>query len=185
MHALGLLERTDGPVILEDFPDDPPGWSDQPGWQPPIGPAQPASSDLAGQFAAELAKIMPVWDKAKSRYGRTSVGLSAQDPAEWPGFVAASLRGEAPVVPMHKTVALTLRYFSDDLRALYSEAAQAVGPAPASRQIDDWFWRNTVAGQVMIALRNAGITGADPEMKTVATRFLVPTIYLPADAPKP
>lgn len=31
MQALGLLERTDGPVILEDFPDDPPGWSDRPG----------------------------------------------------------------------------------------------------------------------------------------------------------
>jgi len=32
MRALGLLERHDGPVILEDFPDDPPNWSDTPGW---------------------------------------------------------------------------------------------------------------------------------------------------------
>ena len=28
LAALGLLERTDGPVILEDFPEDPPGWTD-------------------------------------------------------------------------------------------------------------------------------------------------------------
>ena len=34
-HALSLLERTDGPVILDDFPDDPPGLVDTPGWTPP------------------------------------------------------------------------------------------------------------------------------------------------------
>ena len=28
MAALGLLERTDGPVVLEDFVEDPPGWRD-------------------------------------------------------------------------------------------------------------------------------------------------------------
>ena len=31
LRALGLLERGDGPVILEDFPDDPPSWFDAPG----------------------------------------------------------------------------------------------------------------------------------------------------------
>ena len=35
MAALGLLERTDGPVILEDFTEDPPGWRDTPGWRAP------------------------------------------------------------------------------------------------------------------------------------------------------
>ena len=35
LAALSLLKRTDGPVVLEDFPDDPPGLRDTPGWQPP------------------------------------------------------------------------------------------------------------------------------------------------------
>ena len=30
LAALGLLERTEGPVILEDFNEDPPGWQDAP-----------------------------------------------------------------------------------------------------------------------------------------------------------
>ena len=44
MQALNLLERTDGPVILEHFPDDNPSWSDRVGWQPAINlPALSAS----------------------------------------------------------------------------------------------------------------------------------------------
>jgi len=35
MAALALLERTDGPVILEDFTEDPPGWRDEPAWAEP------------------------------------------------------------------------------------------------------------------------------------------------------
>jgi hypothetical protein len=32
LAALNLLTRTDGPVTLEDFTEDPPGWQDSPDW---------------------------------------------------------------------------------------------------------------------------------------------------------
>src|ERR1700745_455518 len=35
LAALALLERTDGPVILDDFSDDPAGWRDTPAWRAP------------------------------------------------------------------------------------------------------------------------------------------------------
>jgi hypothetical protein len=43
--ALGLLERTEELVILEDFPDDPPGWADNPTWTAPV--TTPARSRLS------------------------------------------------------------------------------------------------------------------------------------------
>ena len=187
MHALGLLERTDGPVILEDFPDDPPGWTDQVGWQPPIGPDEPSSADpaaLGQQFAGELAKLRPAWEAAQIRYGRTTVGLAGQDPVAWPAFATAFLQGERPVVAPHITGGLSLRYLGDDIRAMSYEAAQAVGPAPASRQIDAWFWRSTIAGALLIALRNLAVTSNDPDLKTIGTRFMVPSIYVPPGSPK-
>ncbi len=187
MQALELLERTDGPVILEDFPDDPPGWLDRPGWTAPTGPAEHLASDpeaMGLQLDTELAAIRPSWQEAQARYGRTTVGLSFQDPATWPGFVAEFLAGGRPVVASYRTSALALRYLGDDIRAMYAEAAQAAGPTPASRQIDAWFWRETIAGQVLIALRNIAVTGDDAGLKTIGARFLVPTIYLPPDAPK-
>src|ERR1700734_331720 len=56
LQALRLLERTDGPVLLEHFPDDNPSWFDRPDWQPAI--ALPAPGPLQGAwegaFRAEL-----------------------------------------------------------------------------------------------------------------------------------
>ena len=57
-HALSLLERTDGPVILDDFPDDPPGLTDTSGWTPPAGTRAvlfDGPEVWRAAFAAELA----------------------------------------------------------------------------------------------------------------------------------
>ena len=185
MHALGLLEREDGPIILEDFPDDPPGWLDRPGWQAPLATAAPfpAPADPSAwseRFSAELAAVRPCWEKAQSRFGRTTVGLAGQGPEHWPGFTAAILRGELLIVPPHDTAALSLRFLCDDIKAMYSEAAQSVGEAPAARQIDQWFWKETVAGQLLIALRAAAMASDNNALKTVGGRFFVPAPFLPA-----
>jgi hypothetical protein len=143
-----LLERTDGPVILEDFPEDPPGLQDTPGWRAPMLPlttARPNEPDAwATAFAGELALLLPLWKQAQQRFGRTTVGLSFQPVQAWPGFAARFLSGELPSVVAHDTPALALRFLCDDVKALYGEAAQAAGAAPSSRQVDAWFWRQTM-----------------------------------------
>jgi len=182
-QALALLERTDGPVILEDFPDDPPGWLDTPAWTPPAMPAR-AAPDSPGAwrtaFAAELAALRPAWVRAGRRFGRTTVGLSGLPDDAWPDLAAHFLAGESPTVHAHDTAALALRFMCDDVKAFYGEAAQADGAAPASRQIDAWFWRQTVAGQLLIALRAAAAASDNNAVRTVGGRFLVPAPWLPA-----
>ena len=181
LAALSLLERTDGPVILEDFPEDPPGLRDTPGWQPPpvTAAATPATPQAwATAFAEELAALMPRWRSAQIRFGRTSVGLSFQPPKAWPGFATRFLTGELPKVPELETAALSLRFLCDDIKALYGEAAQAEGPAPSSQQVDLWFWRQTVAGQLLLALRQAAVASDNNALKTVGGRFFVPTPWL-------
>src|ERR1700722_790492 len=80
MQALRLLERADGPVILEQFPDDNPSWFDRPGWKPAIDlkPPSPALHDANAweeAFRLELMAVVPVWERFKTRFGRASVGL--------------------------------------------------------------------------------------------------------------
>ena len=182
MQALRLLERDDGPVILEDFPDDPPGWTDRAGWLPPFesaGALAEAPDAAAGQVAAEMARLRPFWEAARARFGRTTVGLSGQAPEAWPGYLGTALGGTLPVVAPHGSGALSLRFLGDDVRAMYSEAAQAHGPAPASRQIDGWFWRATMAGRALIRLRAMAVASEDEALRTVGTRFLVPAVWLP------
>ncbi len=169
--ALALLERTDGPVILEDFPDDPPGWLDNPDWTAPV-------TDPSTAFAAELRAILPLWETAQARFGRTSVGLSFQAPSAWPDFAAAILAGELQVVPQLDTTALSVRFLCDDIKALYGEAAQAVGPAPSAKQVDTWFWRHTAAGALLQALRRTAMDSENNALKTVGGRFFVPTPWV-------
>jgi hypothetical protein len=179
--ALALLERTDGPVILEDFPDNPPGWPDNPAWvAPPL--AAPATCGTGAEwlaaFAAELAWIMPRWEEAQVRFGRTSIGLSFQAPEAWPGFAARVVDGGLPVVSELGTTALSVRFLCDDIKALYGEAAQASGPQPSAMQVDRWFWRQTVAGRMLLTLRRVAMASENNALKTVGGRFFVPAPWV-------
>jgi hypothetical protein len=184
MQALRLLKRTDGPVLLEYFPDDNPSWFDRPDWQPTVTlpvPTSPTSAlEWKPAFQAELALMLPGWERFKARFSRTTVGLAGQPPEAWPEFATSFLDGGLPTVPAHDTPALALRFMADDLKALYGEAVQAEGPPLSARQIDQWFWRQTVAGQLLIALREVASKSENNALKTVGGRFSVPLPYLPA-----
>src|ERR1700710_1291848 len=52
LQALRLLERTDGPVLLEHFPDDNPSWFDRPDWEPAVAPPRPAAPESAADWEA-------------------------------------------------------------------------------------------------------------------------------------
>ena len=179
MQALRLLERTDGPLILEDFVSDPPGWADRVGWQTPWDDAE-GDEEPAEALMAEMARLRPAWDAAQRRFGRTTVGLSQLEPSRWPGFLGALLRDELPVVAQHGTAALSARFLCDDIKAMYSEAAQGIGPAPSSRQVEGWFWRRTVAGRLLIELRRVAVASENSGLKTVGGRFFVPGPHIPA-----
>lgn len=184
MQALSLFERTDGPVILEDFPDDPPGWSDAAGWRPPLQRADSRAiatpADWRHALAEEIAALSGHWERARARSGRTTIGLSGLSPEDWPAFVTGFLAGPLPEsrMPHVSAPVLALRFAVDDLKAYYAEAAQADDPAPASRQVDTWFWRQTHAGNFLRALRAAGLESEHNALKTVSGRFFVPAPWV-------
>jgi hypothetical protein len=171
--ALALLQRTDGPVILEDFSDDPPGWPDNPNWIAP-------TTTVGDAFANELSALLPRWQAAQAQFRRTSVGLSFQTPDKWPAFADAILAGALPTIPQLDTTALAVRFMCDDIKALYGEAAQATGPAPSANQVDTWFWRQTAAGALLRRLRLTAMGSENNGLKTVGGRFFVPTPWIEA-----
>lgn len=184
-RALRLLERADGPAILEDFPDDPPGWASRPGWGPPValegaGSSPRNAAEWRAAVEAEIAAIAPDWARARERFGRTTVGLSGMPSDAWPSFMTAFLNGELPSgpAPHHFAPALALRFVVDDVKAYYMEAAQSAGPQPASRQIDAWFWRETLAAKLLQVMRVQGMASGDKALKTVSSRFLVPAPFV-------
>jgi len=184
-YALSLLEREDGPVVLEDFPDDAPSMRDTPGWQPfladgdrsAILPSSPEAWKNA--LGVELSRIAPAWEAARRRFGRTTTGASRLAPAEWITYAARFLVGELPDSPVDgMSPALVVRFGADDLKALYTEAIQAADPMPSPAQVDRWFWNQTLAADFLRALRLAAISADHPGFKTAGSRFLVPAPFV-------
>jgi hypothetical protein len=177
MSALDLLERQDGPVIIEDFRDDDPRGRPDPAWHPPeVALTTVAdSTETRTGLENEIPQLRGAHDRWISQHGRTTVGLSALSMAECGRYVADWVGGKAPPSPRGGfSSVLLLRFAVDDLKAYYLEAASA-GPAkPSSQQLGDWFWSNTAAGAAISALRAMGLASEDARLKAVLGNFMVP-----------
>lgn len=185
--ALSLLERRDGPRLIVDFPDDAPSMRDTAGWAPQVvlaGRPVAIPSDAAGWtavLAAEFAKVHPHWEAARHRFGRTTVGNSRMTPELWAPFAAQFLAGTIPESPIAGiSSGVLVRYVADDMKALYAEAVQAIGPQPSSNQVNRWFWNETAAGTFLRALRTAAMASQHTGFHTAGSRFIVPAPWIGA-----
>jgi hypothetical protein len=175
---LRLLERQDGPVLIEDFPDDEPRAQPDPAWRAPT--VSTAVSDgspeaLAARLEAEIGLLRGAHKRWLAQHGRTTVGLSRLPINECARYVGDWLRGKAPPSPREGFSApLILRFAVDDVKAYCLEAA-AAGPAkPSSRQLGDWFWNDSAAGAAVHALREALQASEDERLKLIVSNFMVP-----------
>ena len=178
LAALGMLERDNGPVIIEDFPDDDPRWQPDPGWRPPTIPAKPtagAAETLAARLEVEIPQLRDAHQRWVAQYGRTAVGLCGLSISECGRYVADWLCGKAPPSPLEAfSGPLMLRFAVDDVKAYYLEAAAAGTGRPSSRQLGDWLWNETAAGAAIHALREACLASEDDRLKLIAGNFMVP-----------
>ena len=184
LTALRLLERTDGPVLIEDFPDDDPRAVPDPAWRAPLIPESVATGDadsLASRLEAEIRLLGGAHERWVAQKGRTTVGISGLPIIECARYVADWLRGKAPASPREGFSApLILRFAIDDLKAYGLEAAAAGTAKPSSRQLGDWLWNETATGAAIRALRAAQLASEDDRLKLIASNFIVPSARLMA-----
>lgn len=169
-QALALLERPDGPAVLEDFAEEEPGIADDPAWRPPAGPAT-ADTVL---LLAEMDRILPIYRDAVARSGRTTVGLSGVDLSVAAECLGRCLTASLPPSPNRAlTAAQALRFIADDLKAAWTEAASSTG-RPSSRQLADWLWERTALGRSLIRIRSLAMQSENAAFKAVGSNLLVP-----------
>jgi hypothetical protein len=185
LAALRMLELADGPVVIEDFPDDDPRERPDPEWRAPIPatvvPAGGHGAAIADALESEIARLDGAYRRSVAKRGRTTVGLSGLSIVEATRYIAAWLRAENPASPhADMSAPLTLRFAVDDLKAYCLEAALAGSTKPASRQLADWLWNETAAGAAIFALRLAYRDAEDERLKLIAGNFLVPSLRVPS-----
>ncbi len=181
--ALALFDEPEGPV-LSDFPDEAPPAAvtaeEDDGLFCPVSfpsPDDARAPTLIERVCDEIGRLQPWHDLALARGRRSTVGASGLEPlaiAEFLDAVANEGAGAGSPVP-GVSVAQLLKLAGDDLTAFYHEAAAA---RPDVRHTAEdavrWFWTETQAGALLLAVRDAGAASDDPALKAVATRLLVP-----------
>ena len=181
LAALRLLEAERGPV-LEDFPDDVPGVTvEQQGavCPVPLPPVHDAADDeLTQLLMQEIARLEPWYDMAVTTRGRTTADASGLAPRDAGQFVLRFLAEETPV-SYNEDVALgeALKLASEDLKAYYLEAVTAQPGATSIAALTEWLWRETALGRVLRAVQSLCLRSADPSVRALAQRALVPRAH--------
>lgn len=179
--ALALLESDKGPCLLVNFDHEGDASEPDANWQAPWSDAPSVDvSDINGAMQAlkeEIERLEPVYEKVKAARGST-MGVAKLSIGDIGAHIASFLDGPHENSPREDlSAAMVLRFGTDDLKSFYLETAAANG-RPNSWQLGEWFWRNTVAGAILVALRTAAVDSSDKRFRTVGGSFLVPRIWV-------
>ncbi len=182
LAALKLLEAPKGPVI-EDFPEDAPVSGDiSTVWACPVDLAQEKANlsnadQLLEAFKREMTQLRSWYDLSVKKRGRTTVGISGLHLDAIGDFLGSFINGDIPENPRSDIpLGFALKLAVDDLKAYYTEAvlAQPGQVSPGSNVLIDWFWGETLAAKVLLAIKDSCTNSDDPVMQLVGKMLLVP-----------
>jgi hypothetical protein len=206
LAALQLLERRDGPMLLEEFPLAPEEQYLDARWQTVGRHCTPEGCSLEDEgtpkevaaysgeiemVKAEIEALRAFYQRYRvTRGGRTQLGgsgLAADEMALGAEVVHRFVRDDdLGALPGLRRPGASARYFVrlviDDLKAFYTEAALAkssdAGKSNAA-QLNDWFWLETCAGRMVIAARDRLVVTTDPaeDPNWIMARGIVPRGY--------
>lgn len=179
--VLALLERADGPVILEDYPRDAPGQGDpgnMEGLVCPIPLRKPDTSqepDIVRNVLGEIEQLAPWQALFRDSAKRSTVGvgdLALPDAVRYLGDILTAGHSQR-VVTNERGPAL--RFACEDLRNFYLEAARMrPGGAASTPALVEWFWSETSAAELLLALQPVCMASGDPELIRVADTMMIP-----------
>jgi len=178
--AFNLFNAPAGPV-LEDYPEDEPENSAVTVLSCPMryhdtGAEDDNTEPLLKSFRQEMAAMRPWYDTALRKRGRTTVGISRMTIEELADFIYAFI-STVPESPRPEYApSYMLKLAAEDLKSYYIEAvtAQPGQGDVSSRLLQDWFWDETEAGKVLLAVKKTCEASEDKMMNMIGAHFLVP-----------
>ena len=175
LAALGLLDSTEGPVLVdydEDVPASASAATDAPVC-PVSFPTPREDDDLLARVLDELTALMPWYELGRERRGRTTVGLSGVDMAECARRLARFANtGVAPGDSSSATVD-ALRWASEDLKAFHVEAVTAQPGSADGEAVQRWFWRETACAELLRRVRRRALDSGDAALYDLGDFMLI------------
>ncbi|MCP4335507.1 MAG: hypothetical protein GY785_22890 [Gammaproteobacteria bacterium] len=164
-EALALLDQDSPDPLLQDFSDALIDSVDDADW------CFPATLNDASP-RAESAGVLPVWQLARRRTGRSSYGISGLTPEAAVEFIERYHSPEPMLISKDMTKGMAkvsrARFAIDDIKVFYLEAAMAEGGHPSARQLLDWFWGHTLAGALIREFQETARVSEDGNLELIA-----------------
>jgi hypothetical protein len=139
------------------------------------GDTAPGDLVMGAALRREIAQLAPWYERARTRRGRTTVGVSGLG-IEDAAIHAVSHVGASPRPPYADGISAgtALKRACDDLKAYYYEAAAGRPENLTATAIDAWFWHDTAAAKVFLALQQVCLKSADSSLRPLGEIALVP-----------
>ncbi|MGI9318576.1 MAG: hypothetical protein ACR2QW_14700 [bacterium] len=165
--ALSLLDEPGSEPILKDFAEEASHLDGDLHW------AFPGKLD-AESVIAEAGTVLPVWHKAQTRLSRTVVGVSGLSPEAAVEFIDRYHSPDPMPNPKGMAAVSRARFAIDDIKTFYFEAALARGGRPSSYQLNEWFWKQTLAGKMIFDFQETARHADDKNLRLIAGSLVPP-----------
>ena len=165
--ALSLLDDPTSEPLLKDFVEEA---SEQQG---DLNWSFPGKLD-ADSAIDEASIVLPIWHKAQTRFNKTTFGISGLTPEAAVEFVDRYLSPDPMPNPKGLAPVSRVRFAIDDIKVFYFEAALANGGQPSSDQLNDWFWKQTLAGKMILDFQDAIRLGDDKNLRLISSSLIPP-----------
>jgi len=132
---------------------------------------------LKAKFIREILAMRPWYDMALNKRKRTTVGGSGIDIDSLGEFLYVFVKGELPENPRDDVdISVTLKLAAEDIKSYYVEGitSQPGQEGLSSKALNDWFWNETAAGNVLLELVRACSKSDNEMIKMTGSHFIAP-----------
>ncbi len=181
LEALELLQETQWPVLkdfTEEAPQDELGFYTEALVCPVSFPGKTPEGSLQNRLHNEILQLKAWYSLAVQVKGRTTTGITGSSAEELGKFIASwtTNQEQQKLNNLDDLPAATLKLATDELKAFYYEAKSVQPGKHSFVSIGDWFWFETTAGEVFLAIKDKVSQLDDPTFKGLATTSLVPRV---------
>ena len=179
--ALALLdEKGPGPIVKRFDTDATVAVGDDP-WVCPVAfPAPSSDTPVTDRLLEEVRLLMPWFDRGVKLRGHSAAdvsGVAVEDSCRWlPKFLEDPTPNESPVA--ERSLGETFKLCVEDLKAFYLEAVTSQPGLGTAQEINNWFWDETAAGDLLWRLRAQLMQHSDEVVRLHASFTLVPEVQV-------
>lgn len=163
--ALALLDSPEPGPLLEDFLEQAPHVHGEAGW------AFPGVID-SSSLQAEVQSVHPFWQQVRDHSGGSTIGISGLSPEQAVEYIRTFHSDEPMSNPKGMSRIGRARFSIDDIKACYLEAATAGEGHPSSFQLNEWFWEQTLAGEMIRDFQERARTSEDKNLRLIASSLV-------------